>query len=460
MKKIPDSAKSISGAVVLEVADLSDKGEGLAYLDGMELYVRNALPGDLLKVRVLPAFVDGSKRHPVEVLEILERSSSHADPAGICPHQGQCGGCPLGGISYEAQLEFKRGLILKALHEGGIDNAEVASVMPSPTKEARFKSIRYFGQDGDLVVSGFYQNRSHDVCPVGACPLEQEWFGALAGKISAAATELGLCAYDESLHTGALRAAMMRDCGDGGRLCVLTHDGELPDTFLNKLKELYLEYGIRAGFIQCNHSQGNRVLSGKMQCLTAESAVTARLGDFQFVAGPNTFLQVNYEVAQKLYAAAVSWCGTDPKARALDLCCGCGTMTLPLSKHFAKVTGVEIVEEAVAAARNNAALNGVNNADFIAADLKKVIAGLVKDDGLPVRAVIADPARAGLGAENCKALGRLKGPVKLAVIFCGLKALSRDLPVLLKSGFKLREIRGFDMFPGSMGVETLVCLEK
>lgn len=462
MKKIPDSAIPTNDLQVLEleVTSLSDKGEGLACARGMELYVAGALPGDRMRVRVLPAFVAGSKRHPVEILETLVCSDAHAEPADVCPHQGECGGCPLGAMSYEAQLVFKRTLIEKALKEGDVKYADEIAMTPSARRNTRFKSIRYFGQGPEGVISGFYQSRSHRICKVGACPLEQAWFGELAERICAVAAEHDLKAYDEISHKGHLRALMMRDCKDGGRLCVLSHNEELPAEFVRDLKHVYEEFAIRAGFTQQNRGTGNRVLAGQMIPLTSDRQVEVTLGGFRFMAGPNTFLQVNYPVAEALYTAAVSWCGKDPQAMALDLCCGSGTMTLPLSRHFSQVTGVEIVEEAVAAARDNAALNAVANADFIAADLKKVIGSLVKNDGLPVRAVIADPARVGLGAENCRALGRLRGSVRLAVIFCGLKALARDLPLLMKSGFRLRRVRGFDMFPGSMGVETLVCLEK
>ena len=132
-------------------------------------------------------------------------------------------------------------------------------------------------------------------------------------------------------------------------------------------------------------------------------------------------------------------------------------MSLFLASHFKQVIGIEIVEDAISAAKENADLNGINNVSFIASDLKKILPSLINEN---VKAVIADPARAGLGEANCRALNRLKGNVKLALIFCSLTALKRDLPVLLKGGWKINNVQGVDMFPHSTHVETLVLLSK
>lgn len=159
-----------------------------------------------------------------------------------------------------------------------------------------------------------------------------------------------------------------------------------------------------------------------------------------------------------MYEKAVSFCGENKDKTALDLCCGVGTMTLPLSKNFKKVIGVEIVPESIAAAIENAKHNHIDNTEFIVGDIREVINSLVK--AKDISSIICDPSRVGIGDDACKALSRLNSPIKLAYIFCSLKALERDLKNLKDNGFVIDEVQGFDMFPYSSHIETVVLLSK
>ena len=132
------------------------------------------------------------------------------------------------------------------------------------------------------------------------------------------------------------------------------------------------------------------------------------------------------------------------RGKAIDLCCGVGTMTLALADHFDEVTGVEIVQSSIDAAKENAQRNGISNVSFIASDMSKALPKLLSKDMLSdVKAVIADPARAGIGANNAALLAKIKGPCKVSMIFCSLKALKRDLTPLLLGGFKIDYVQGF-----------------
>lgn len=443
--------------ITVKIKQLSDKGEGLVDHAGFQIYVKGVVPGDKVLIERLSPFVKGSKRCPGKLLKILERSPDRANDEEICPYVQDCGGCPLGLLHERAQHAYKQKLIDEALTEAGFSNFKQRTFIGSPKGVLRSKSIRFFAQGKDGIYQGFYQSRSHSLCAVQECPVEQDWFGQLAANICTLATKHGINAYHELKHEGSIRALMMRDCAEGGRIAVLSHAMPLTDAFLEDLTLLYAKFKIRAGFHQLNQDKGNRILHGTMIPLTKESCIQVKIGDYSFSAGPNTFLQVNYAVAQKLYAAALQWCGEDHEANALDLCCGCGTMTLPLAKQFKHVTGVEIVEEAVKAAKLNAQKAKLTNVEFIADDLKRCLPNLTKDN---IVAVIADPARTGLGKSNCHALKHLPSGTRLALIFCGLKALSRDISELVKVGFTLEAVQGFDMFPKSLGCETLCLMRK
>ncbi|HAH71327.1 MAG TPA: 23S rRNA (uracil(1939)-C(5))-methyltransferase RlmD [Succinivibrionaceae bacterium] len=456
VSEVPDCIQD-EDQIVAEIAALSEKGEGIFEYKGDEIYVKNTVPQDVVRVKLHPPFVKGSRRRPGEIIEMINSSPKRALQEEICIHQDLCGGCPLGLLNVKSQIEYKQHLITKALDKAGICGFGKPAFTGSVQKNCRHKSIRFFKGCGDDLCQGFYQSRSHELCRVVNCPLEPAWFGKLAEEVCQKARETGVNAYDEFSAQGCLRTLTMRDCGLEERLAVLSYNDPLPKDFVEKIAELFQEYQVKAGFIQRNQTRGNRIMTGELKPLTKDLAIRAELCGFEFEAGPYTFLQVNPVVAQKMYEAALAWCGQDPKREALDLCCGCGTMTLMLAKRFKKVTGVEIVNEAVKAAYGNAAKAGITNAEFIAADLQKVLPDLSRKD---LAAVIADPPRSGLGSANCRALKSLHKGVKLAVIFCGLKALSRDLKDLADAGFMLKAVRGFDMFPKAMGCETLCMLEK
>ncbi len=439
------------------VDTLSDKGEGIVFKNDLEIYIKGVVPGDELLIRCGEPFVAGSKRCPGEVLELIKPSADRQDATLLCKHIDSCGGCPLGRLNLATQHRYKMKLIDEALKKAGVGNFIQQSFVGTEAEVYRHKSIRFFANDKGGVIQGFYQNRSHELCEIDCCIGECAWFTSLAKGICALANKHGIKAYDELSAQGQLRALMMRDCGENERLAVLTSICALSSNFQDDLTELFKKHHIKAGFIQLNESVGNKIIAGKLKALTNAQSVSAKLGGFSFDVGPQTFLQVNYDIAQKLYEAAVKWCGDDMDAEALDLCCGCGTMTLPLAKHFLKATGVEIVQEATNAAAFNAKRAGVKNVEFIASDLKAVLPKLSQRN---IKAVIADPPRVGLGDANCKALRVLPDGTHLAVIFCGLKALSRDVAALIKAGFKLQAVQGFDMFPNAHGCETLCLFEK
>ena len=458
-ENLADSSSSSSESQYISaiVDALSDKGEGIVFKDDLEIYIKGAVPDDEVLIRCGKPFAEGSKRCPGEIVELIKPSADRQKEDLLCKYISSCGGCPLGGLNTAAQHRFKMKLIDDALIKAGVTDVKQQPFVGTCSEIYRHKSIRFFANDKSGVIQGFYQSRSHEVCEIECCTGECAWFTDLACEICALADNHNVKAYDEISAQGQIRALMMRDCGENERLAVLTSYSSLPDIFQQDLVQLFKKHHIKAGFIQLNENAGNRIISGRLKALTVAQNITAEIGGYTFDVGPQTFLQVNYDIARKLYAAAIKWCGDDMGAEALDLCCGCGTMTLPLARHFLKVTGVEIVQEATDAALHNARRAGVTNAEFIAADLKAVLPQLSKRN---IKAVIADPPRAGLGDANCRALKALPQGTHLAVIFCGLKALSRDVASLIKAGFKLQAVQCFDMFPNAYGCETLCLFTK
>ena len=488
--------------VVVTIQKQSPQGDGIAFCWDKEIYIPLGLCGEEVEVELGEPFARGSKRCPGKVLRYLKPSVQRVDAADYeCETYEQCGGCQLMHVQHKEQLRLKQSDIAAALreveasvgHDLDIEHC-LREVVPCNVRPCRFKSLRYFASDpqhqGQLDL-GFYAARSHELVAVESCPLEPARFATLSHSLLRCCRELQLPAYDEGAAAtsaaagagavtavaadaqGQLRALLWRQ-GDGDEIlgCLIV-SGPLPDAAKQALAQWAEREKVTSFSLGYNCKAGNALFTADIELLHGKAGITKTLMGLKFNVFVPTFLQVNYEICERLYQAAIAHCvaGHDAESSssdgssdvALDLCCGVGTMTLALAQHFAHVVGVEIVPDAISAAADNAQLNGITNTRFIAADLKQVLPQLLKEQkqqGKQVRAIIADPARVGLGAANVKALAAVAGPCKLSLIFCALPALKRDLPELLKRGFKIDYVQGFDMFPYSSHVETLVLLSK
>ncbi|MGN0902561.1 MAG: class I SAM-dependent RNA methyltransferase, partial [Succinivibrio sp.] len=242
------------------------------------------------------------------------------------------------------------------------------------------------------------------------------------------------------------------------RMLTVVVADNLKDDLKAKIVSVLKPFSINSVYLNINKTIGNRILGNTLEKLHGLDFIDVELCGFNYRVGPKTFLQVNYPVASKLYKDAVDFVGNDENAEALDLCCGVGTMTLMLSKHFKSVTGIEVVSSSIEAAKENAAINGIDNASFVLGDIREKIGELAKIQN--IKGIICDPSRVGIGESACKTLSEISGPVKLSYIFCSLKALERDIRTLTDSGFKIEAVKGYDMFPYTMHVETAVFLSK
>lgn len=476
-------------SMITTVTDLSRDGDGIARENNLELYIKDALPGEKLEVEVGEPFAPRSRRCPARVIRRLE-TSPERNPEPECSLHGQCGGCQLLHLSTKGQIKYRQQEIEQAVkavcEQVKQPLPEIREIIPCTQRPCRFKSIRYAANDAnDQIVFGFYAARSHELIPVTSCPLELQGFANAAAGIEQCCRQLHLKALSEEDAAAApavgaaavpaeaapdpapvepgtqVRALLLRACDEGSISATLIVTAALSAGQQESLRECAARLGLASMVIGINNRPGNALFTDDLTLIQGEPFLLKTIMGQTFEVRSNTFLQVNYEVCEQLYTAAVAHCAHNSQlpGLALDLCCGVGTMTLSLARHFKEVLGVEIVPESVQAAERNAERNQLSDRTrFMAAALSQVLPGLIKGHKIP--AVIADPSRAGLGEVSARALSRIKGPCRLAVIFCALPALKRDLPVLLNGGFKIDYIQGFDMFPNTTHVETLVCLSR
>lgn len=470
--------------VELIVTKLSKKGEGIAFYQDWEVYIPQVLLGEKLQVELGEPFVQGSARRPGKVVQIIE-PSVHRVISYPCSKFGLCGGCQYMHVNYQEQLRVKQADIAQAVNSANnaVKNsallvnlsAEDISMEAVGAQNCRSKSIRYFANDNEQgLIQGFYASRSHDLVAIESCCQEVDGFAPCASSLTKLLASMGVKAQDsgagaiktESLAPFYVKALQLRKA-DNELMALLIVTGAIADKHKSALKTWAQEQGLGSFYVGYNNQSGNSLYCEQVELIYGQELLVKSLLGLNFYFGPQTFMQVNYEMTQKLYAEAIEHCYKHKEIEsmtdeiALDLCCGVGTMTLALAQHFKQVIGVEIVDSAIELAQKNALLNKIDNVSFIAADINKVLPSLLNSaQRAKVKAVIADPSRAGLGADCARLIGKIPGPCALSLIFCSLTALKRDLPILLKAGFTITKVKGFDMFANTNHIETLVCLTK
>ena len=413
--------------------------------------MRGALPGDRVRVRV-----GKSKRSWAEadLLEVLEPSPDRIEPRA--PHPG----APWQVLPYERQLEEKQSQVTDALERiGGFESPPVAPIVPAVEQFRYRNKLEYsFGEDeqGQLVL-GFHRAGRWDVIDdVESDILASERIDEVREAVKAWCREEGLTSWDRESGTGLLRNLVVREGRRTGQVQarVVTSPGsefrvsELAaatpsDSFLWTRAE---------GVAETTHGGDTRAVKGP-------AFLEEELSGLSFRISPDAFFQTNTEMAEVLYGAAVELAALTGRERVLDLFCGIGTIALVLGLDSAEVWGVELIEEAVADAIQNAKLNGVDNARFFAGDVRLVMRELLEKSGSP-DVVVVDPPRAGLSQKVVRRIIEADAQ-RIVYVSCNPTTLAPNARQLVDDGgYELRTVRPVDMFPQTPHIECVALLER
>lgn len=446
------------GTVQCTIASLGPDGAGRTMADGRLLTVKGALPGDEVEVRLSRVREDSAKGKLVRVLR-------HGVPriGAACPHTPVCGGCRRQDVPYPRQLELKREQLRTALDAiPGYTPDEIPAVSPSPEVFYYRNKMEYSFDSppraGGRVFLGLHEAGRFDrVFDVAACRLQSETANLILDVTRRFAAEHGLSAYGLKSHRGLLRFLTVRTGANTGDLMVnLVTSGELfPDESAWMEQVLAAAPRITTIVRSISDSPGAVATGQERRVLFGNGWITDRIGAFTFRISPDSFFQTNTRQAEHLYETIREFCGLEGTGQLLDLYCGTGTIGIYLSREATSVTGVEAVEEAVADARTNAALNGVTNASFVAGEVERIL-----DDGMgQFDAAVCDPPRPGLHPKAMKRLLRLDIP-RIVYVSCNAKALPVDCAAMIDAGYRIRAVRAFDMSPHTPHLETVVLLTR
>lgn len=381
-----------------------------------------------------------------------------ANKAHNCPVYKKCGGCQLQNMEYSEQLRFKRGKIIKLM--GKMCRVEDIVGMEHPY-HYRNKVQAAFGLDRRGMISGIYQSSSRRIVPIDSCLIEDEKCDAVIVTIRKLADRFKLGVFNQNSLKGFLRHVLVKRSFSTGQLMVVLVTGT--PIFPNKndfIKALLKEHPEITTIVQNICTRTTPLLLGDRSIiLHGEGKIEDELLGCRFRISPKSFYQVNPIQTEKLYSIAMKYLDLKGSENVLDAYSGTGTLGILAAKAGAgKVTCVELNEEAVKDAKENAKLNGFDNIDFICADATEYIKTLAAKCA-KLDSVIMDPPRAGSTAAFMGAVVKL-GPKNVVYISCNPETLARDLIYFSRNGYKVRKITPVDMFPHTNHVETVVLLSR
>lgn len=436
--------------------DLTHEGAGVAKVDGYPLFVKNALPGEKAKVKVIKL----NKGYGFgRLVEIYEESPDRV--LAPCPIYSECGGCQLQHLSYEGQLLAKEKQVRDVLTRiGKLEDVKVHPVlgMSEPWRYRNKAQVPIGEQEGGLI-GGFYQQRSHQIIDMKECLIQQEKNDEVVQAVKEICSKYGVRAYDENRHKGELRHIMARYGLVTGEVMVVlvTRTPDLPHK--NKIIEEITAsiHGIKSIVQNINSKKTNVIMGDTTKVLWGEEVIYDYIGDVKFAISARSFYQVNPEQTKVLYEKALEYANLSGEESVIDAYCGIGTISLFLAKKAKKVFGVEIVPEAIADANRNAELNGIENAEFAVGEAETVIPDWY-EAGNKADVLVVDPPRKGCDEALLQTIIRMK-PKKVVYVSCNPGTLARDLRILEDGGYKTVEVQPVDMFPHTTHCEAVARIE-
>ncbi|HYF82706.1 MAG TPA: 23S rRNA (uracil(1939)-C(5))-methyltransferase RlmD [Clostridia bacterium] len=440
----------------VEITGLTSEGLGVARIEGFTVFVEGALPEEQVEIRIVKLLKNYGFG---KLLRTLKASPGRIEPA--CGVVKRCGGCQLQHMSYETQLQYKTRQVKDAMeHLGGFKDVVIHDTigMDNPWRY-RNKAQFPVGMDGDVAI-GFYANRSHEIINTPQCSIQDEINDNVIQTVREFIKKYNISTYDENTGEGLVRHIVTRKGFRTGEVmvCIVINGNAIPsdkalvDMLLGSVENL------KSVVLNINKTKTNVILGDRNIVIYGEEAIYDYIGEFKFRISPLSFFQVNPIQTEVLYSKALEYADLKGDEIVFDAYCGIGTISLFLSKKAKKVYGVEIVEQAIENAIENAKLNGISNAEFIVGESETVIPEMY-DKGIKADVIVVDPPRKGCDEKLLDVIVRM-GPDRVVYVSCNPATLARDLKYLSERGYRVKEIQPVDMFPQTVHVECVCCLQR
>ncbi len=443
-----------------KIESLTNLGFGVARIMGNVVFVSDAVMGDVIECRIIKV---GTSYSVGKIEKVISRSSEYTDDR--CA--GSCKSCAYRNISYESELDIKTEYVRHEMKKAGLSHIAVKDTVRSPKLCGYRNKAQYpvMNTKTGLAI-GFYAPKSHRVTEAADCPLSPAVFSEIIAVLRTFFEAHKITAYDEESRRGLLRHIYLRRGELSGEILLtlvingdaLPNAKELTETITEKFPEIV---GI---LINKNKKDTNVILSDDYEILFGRNYIYDTLSGVRLKISAPSFYQVNHSTAELLYAEVARLAEVKPTDTVLDLYCGAGSIGLSLAKSAGEIIGIEIIDDAVRCANENAKANGIDNARFFTGDAANTERLLDYAEGelgrkINPNVIILDPPRAGCDGALLNYVAALS-PERIVYVSCNPSTLARDIAHLRPLGYDTDSLTPYDMFPLTGHVESLVCLTR
>ncbi|MBU5483340.1 23S rRNA (uracil(1939)-C(5))-methyltransferase RlmD [Clostridium sp. MSJ-11] len=431
---------------------------GIGEYEGLKVYVKNALPGQKVSARISKKRKNYAEGKITNIIEDVPYKINSK-----CSIFGECGGCAHQDVPYDKQLQLKEEQVLKLFEEGEIKGFDYLGIEGSPEEfEYRNKMEFSFGdmeKGGELTLGMHAKGKSFGIITANDCRIVDEDFRNALNTTLDYFREKALPYYRIMSREGYLRNLVVRKAANTGEVLINLVTTSQMDFNLEEWVSLIKEINYKGKLVGIIHTINNSfsdvVQGDKVEILYGRDYIIEELLGLKFKITPFSFFQTNSKGAEKLYTIVREFLGESKDKVVFDLYCGTGTIGQIVAPEAKKVIGVELIEEAVESANENAKLNGLHNCEFIAGDVAKVIGNVTEKPDL----IILDPPRPGVHPVALDYVIKFDAP-QIVYVSCNPKTLVNDLKVLTEAGYKVEKVKIKDMFPHTPHIETVVRLSK
>ena len=451
----------------VRIEEINNLGFGVAHAEekngarGKVIFVRDAVTDDLLDARIIKV----NKSYLIAKIERMIEPSLLRATEGVCTAAG-CGGCVYQHIKYEHEAALKRDYVQNAFRKAGLSDVRVGELRHTGELTRYRNKAQYPVANGKAgMLAGFYATGTHRIVPMSDCALQPEVFGKIVNYICAFCDRNGIRAYEEENGRGELRHIYLRMGAETGEVmvCLVVNGTHLKneDTLARELMERFPS--VKSVMLNVNKENTNVVLGDDYRTIGGRDYIEDVLCGLTFRISAGAFYQVNHNACELLYGIARERAELTGKETVLDLYCGIGTIGLSMAKDAQKVIGIEIVEEAVIRAAENAARNNITNAYFYCGDASNAEKLLERAEAahgdISGATVIMDPPRKGSTPELITYLAK-RNFARIVYVSCNPDTLARDCVSFRELGYEIGEVTPVDMFPRTGHVESVVCLTR
>lgn len=441
----------------VEIIDINHTGQGVAKVDNFVVFVDNAVTGDIVEIEI----TEKKKNFAVGNLKrIIKESPKRIKPQ--CSYYYDCGGCQLMHLDYAANLLYKKNRVINELRRASV-NMEDVKVHETMGMEEPFryrnKTAFSVAEKNKEIIIGPYEQGTYNTVNISGCLLQTTEADRAVELFKNLMIKHNIKAYDKRTGNGSVKNVVVRSSRKNELMFIVVTSSEnfpAKEKLVQELTSAIKE--IKTVVQNINPKNTNLVMGHKNITLYGEGTITDTIGNLTFTISPETFFQINPQQTEKLYEKAIQYADLKKDQVCFDIYCGIGTISLMAARNAKKVYGVEIVEQSIINAKENAAANNINNAEFFAGKAEVVLPKLYKKN-IKADVVIVDPPRKGCEKEVIDTIISMRSN-RVVYVSCNPSTLARDIKLLEEGGYRLLEVQPVDQFPWTHHVECVVLMSR